>query len=92
MSRGARVRCFGVPCGIYLLVGCLFVCLATVIYLLIFTHQVIKAAVCGGLCPYELKQVRGCNRYCYNGGTLGQTRCKCLPRYGGLCCQQGLSF
>ncbi|XP_078374550.1 properdin-like isoform X2 [Oculina patagonica] len=52
------------------------------------TRKVIKAAVCGGLCPYELKQVRGCNRYCYNGGTLGQTRCKCLPRYGGLCCQQ----
>lgn len=67
-------------------------CLATVIYLFIFNLQVVKAAVCGGLCPYELKQVRGCNRYCYNGGSLGQTRCKCSPQYGGQCCQQGLPF
>ncbi|XP_020625947.1 SCO-spondin-like isoform X2 [Orbicella faveolata] len=52
------------------------------------TRKVIKREVCGGLCPFELKQVRGCNQYCQNGGTLGQTRCKCLPRYGGQCCEK----
>ncbi|KAJ7383210.1 hypothetical protein OS493_030012 [Desmophyllum pertusum] len=56
------------------------------------TRKVIQFAVCGGLCQFELKQLRDCNRYCHNGGTLGQTRCKCLPRYGGQCCEQAVAL
>ena len=62
------------------------------IYLFICYYQVVKREVCGGLCPFELKQVRGCNQYCQNGGTLAQTRCKCSPQYGGQCCEKGLWF
>ncbi|XP_058945107.2 coadhesin isoform X1 [Pocillopora verrucosa] len=51
-------------------------------------RKVVKRPVCGGVCPFDLKQSRGCNHYCHNGGTLEKATCICLPRYGGQCCQQ----
>ena len=53
------------------------------------SRYVVRGASCGGSCPYTLSQYQGCNRWCYNGGTLQQTWCSCKSGYSGQCCRGG---
>jgi len=56
------------------------------------TRRQVKAASCGGTCPYNLRETQACNRdNCRNGGTPHSGGCSCRAGYRGTCCEQGES-
>ena len=54
------------------------------------TRQLVRAASCGGSCPYKLRETRACNRNrCQNSGTPHSSGCSCRSGYRGTCCEYG---
>ena len=51
-----------------------------------------KPTNCFGYSPYclvVLVQIRSCNQWCYNGGTLEDIWCSCKQGFSGFCCEKG---
>ena len=54
------------------------------------TRQQMRAASCGGTCPYHLRETQACNRDgCQNGGTPNSNGCSCRSGYRGTRCEYG---
>ena len=55
------------------------------------TRAILRPASCGGAACSTRSEIKACNRFCLNGGTLMRSSCYCKAGYQGRCCEQGKS-
>ncbi|XP_067016400.1 SCO-spondin-like isoform X2 [Acropora muricata] len=52
------------------------------------TRAILRPASCGGAACSTRSEIKACNRFCLNGGTLMRSSCYCKAGYQGRCCEQ----
>lgn len=55
------------------------------------TRAILRPASCGGTACSTTSEIKACNRFCLNGGTLMRASCYCKAGYQGRCCEEGES-